>query len=66
MRKANSYLTQTRGETHGKSKLNDDKVRRIRGLHKKGMPGNMLALLFGVAHATIHQVIHGKTWKHIT
>ncbi len=55
-----------RGTSHGMSKLDEDKVRQIR-LEYTGTRGElgMLAKKYGVAKATVHQVVRGRLWSHV-
>ena len=52
------------GEKNGCSKLNDDKVREIRRLFKEGKTRKEIAPIFGVAPATVKNVIL-RGWKHV-
>ena len=54
------------GERNGRAKLTEKDVRAIRYAYKTGrisMPG--LAIEFGVSEASIRNIIHYRTWKHI-
>lgn len=53
------------GVSHGKSKLNDDIVRRIRVMASGGMTQRAIAAVFGVWQATIRDVLNGRTWGHV-
>ena len=54
--------TQTRGETHGPSRLNDAAVRIIR---RSSLSDKELAEQFDVHPATIGYVRRGQTWQHV-
>lgn len=55
-----------RGQDHGSSKLNDEKVKEIWRLHlHEGLGERKLGERFGVTPANIHCVLAGKTWKHL-
>jgi hypothetical protein len=54
--------TQTRGESHGPSRLTDDAVREIR---KSAATSKELARQFDVHPETIRQVRIGRTWQHV-
>lgn len=53
------------GEKHGQSKLNPDKVRKIRRAAKAGASQGALAREYGVHRITIRQVLRGETWIHV-
>ena len=53
------------GVKHGQAKLNDEKVREIRGLRAQGWSLRKIGRQFGVNKSTIHRVIVGKDWKHV-
>lgn len=61
--------TQARGERHGKSKLTEKMVRKIRKLYRAGK-GNFgykkVAAVVGCHFATVAQVVKGKTWAWLT
>ncbi len=54
-----------RGETHGKSKLTEDAVRRIRELHSQGWTFVRLSTLFDVSDDAVRDCVKGRTWRHI-
>lgn len=55
----------TRGESHHKARLDDEKVRAIRAAAKR--PGLVveLAALYGVSQSTIRSVRRGEFWRHV-
>lgn len=56
----------TRGECHGRSKLNEEKVKKIRQLwNAGGIRHQDLAEMFGVVDSTIAAVLSGKNWSHV-
>lgn len=55
-----------RGERSGTSKLTEDQVHEIRSLSEEGVSGVDLAHRFNVTSATISNIIHRITWKHLT
>jgi len=57
--------TFARGERQGFAKLTDDGVCEIRDLLRQGLSQRKIARLFGVSHATIYLIKHGKTWAHV-
>lgn len=64
-RKTHPELT-ARGETNGKSIVNDNIVRRVRGIFT-GTKGEIayLARLFGTSHTAMWNIIKENTWKHV-
>ena len=56
---------QCRGVRVKQSKLTPEKVREIRRRHAAGEPQNSLAREFGVSAASLNDVVHHKTWRHI-
>jgi hypothetical protein len=50
------------GETHGKAKLSEEIVRKIRN-SKQGY--STLAHIYGVGMATVRDAKKGYTWKHV-
>lgn len=54
------------GETHGRHRLTEAKVRRIWKLHDAGLSSIKIATHFGVAHSTIREITRGATWRHVT
>lgn len=53
------------GSRHPNAKLTESGVRTIRALYAKGRSYKKIALEFGVASATIGDIIRGTSWKHI-
>lgn len=56
--------TQAKGTKIGISKLNEEKVSVIREMALTTKPSR-LAVMFGVAHRTIVDVVSRRTWKHV-
>lgn len=54
-----------KGESHSKSKLDNQKVLEIRALSKSDFSITKLAKIYKVNSGTIHDVINYRTWKHI-
>lgn len=57
------------GERHNKSKLTDEQVRYIRKRHRvmsRTDGASAIARDLGVSTSTIHKVIHGTHWSHVT
>lgn len=55
-----------KGEQIGNAKLSEQGVRRIRALAETGMTQTALSEQFHVSVSTIHQIIHNKTWRHVS
>lgn len=58
-------INPVRGSAHYLAKLNEDDVRLIRRLRADGMTLVEIAEKFDVNHKTVHQIIAGRTWKHV-
>jgi hypothetical protein len=56
--------TQTRGEKHGTSKLNDGQVRRIVAMFGK-VKQCVIAKKFGISDAQISRIKHRIQWQHM-
>lgn len=55
---------QARGEAHGRTKLNWEKVRIIRQKYSSGdYTQAALSDLFGVSQKVVSDIVRGKTWK---
>lgn len=52
-----------RGEKHGRAKLTDHQVKRIRGLSSDGRSQRSIAKEFGVSQANIWYILRGLTWR---
>lgn len=56
-----------KGEDHGYAKLTEDAVRDIRQNYvKRKVPLTFFAKKYGVDMTTVHQVVQGKVWKHVS
>jgi hypothetical protein len=53
------------GVNHGRSVLDDDKVRQIRRLHADGHTMKAIGLQFGIDNTTVKQVVSRRTWRHV-
>jgi hypothetical protein len=53
----------TCGERHHRAKLSTEMVRDIRSRVAEGETQAALAREYGVAPATLHQVVHEKSWR---
>jgi hypothetical protein len=59
--------TDTKGSRHGKAKLTEEIVRKIRSEYVRyKVTSKMLGKKYGVAHSTVEGVLEGKTWKHVS
>lgn len=56
---------QAKGTSIFASKLNDEKVKKIRELFNQGQTKTQLSNLFGVVRTTIGAIVRGKTWRHL-
>ena len=54
-----------KGEDHFNSKLNDRKVRIIRGLSKLGFTQHKLASMFDVSRRSIRNIVANRSWSHV-
>lgn len=57
--------TNCKGESHGNSKLDSQKVMCIRQSLEKGVSQRRVAEEYGVHQYTIYAIAKGKTWKHV-
>lgn len=55
----------TKGEQRHNSKIDDEKVCKIRIMLQQGIAGKEIAKLFGVHDTIISRIKNGKIWKHI-
>ena len=53
------------GVKHGQAKLNDEKVREIRGLRAQGWSLRKIGRQFGVDHTEVDNILRGRNWKHV-
>jgi transcriptional regulator with XRE-family HTH domain len=54
-----------RGSAHGRAKLDEVKVARMKRLRLDGWTTNALAREFGVGSNTVSYVLTGRTWGHV-
>jgi hypothetical protein len=52
-----------RGEAQGLAKLTEKQVVEIRELLARGDSQRGVARRFGVSHAVVHEIFHGRTWR---
>lgn len=52
-----------RGSRHGRAKLTENDVHRIRACLSQGDTGVSLARLFGVSKYAIYDIARGKNWR---
>lgn len=53
------------GERHHMAKMTAEKVRAMRQLHAEGVSTAELVRMFGIAKPTVHQILAGRTWRHV-
>jgi hypothetical protein len=61
-----THVTHFQGVQIPSAKLDDEKVRTIWGLLRKGETRGEIARKFGLAAPTIRDIARGRTWKHVT
>ena len=54
-----------KGEAHGKARLREEDIKRIRRLGKEGTSPTNLAHLYGISRPHVHNILNGKVWAHI-
>jgi hypothetical protein len=54
-----------KGITHGRSKLKNEDIIRIKELKQSGMRVTKIAKIFNIGHGTVSKIINGKNWSHI-
>lgn len=55
-----------RGEKHPRAKLTEEAVREIRAAVAAGASHRSQARAYGVGHAAIGRIIHGRRWAHVS
>ena len=61
-----SDLPRARGETHGRAKMTDEKVREMRRLYAEGKATQkQLAEQFGIGQSKVSGIVRHKTWRHV-
>lgn len=65
MRDAKAKGRTCRGQSRPLAKLNEEDVRLIRRLRVDGLGMLTIARRFGVAKATVQDVIAGRSWSHV-
>lgn len=53
------------GEKIGRSILSEEKVRKVREMHRDGASQRAIARSFSVSAGTIQAVLEGRTWAHV-
>ncbi len=51
------------GERQGRAKVDEDDVRHIRKLIRRGAPVGLVALLYGVSIGNAYDIAKGRTWR---
>jgi hypothetical protein len=64
--KARKGKSACKGEVNGNSKLTEENVRYIRGLHEIGFNQHELAKMYDVTSQAIWRIVHRKCWAHVT
>lgn len=54
-----------KGERHGRAKVTQEQVRKIRQLKAQGVPTKQIAQTFGMERHNVWSICRKKTWKHI-
>ena len=54
-----------RGSSHGKSKVTEEAVIKIREMSARGMTQKQIGEVFGIAQGTVGQIVRRKTWTHV-
>ena len=54
------------GSKHGQAKLTEADIPKIFAYRKAGVPYRRIAEYLGVTDMTIHDVVKGKTWLHVS
>ena len=55
-----------KGSRNGGAKLAENQVRKIHRLFATGRyTQSELGRMFNVTHSTVHQIVHGRAWKHL-
>lgn len=65
MRKGRSRSAGLKGEKSPYHKLNDEKVRKIREMHKNGVSQADIARIFCVNKTAVNKVILRQNWSHV-
>lgn len=64
-RKPRSKDSYRNGRDHGKSKLTEEAVYRIRALSDIGLPNLTIAPMFNLTPSNVGYIVNRKTWTHI-
>lgn len=57
--------TQTRGSSHGTSKVSEIDVVKIRALRAEGLTLSAISEKFPISRDAVHDIVRRKTWKHV-
>jgi len=60
-----SSRVETRGSSHGQSKLSEKMIPQIREMLDDGHTQKEIGKLFGVGRTTIQKIKNGQSWKHV-
>lgn len=54
------------GERHGHAKLSEEQIAQVISMHSDGLSLSQIGHRLGVHFKTIHDVVQGKSWSHVT
>lgn len=54
-----------KGSKHHKAKLNEEDVKKIRELARKGQSQQVIANIFGITQVNVSIILRGNSWKHL-
>jgi hypothetical protein len=55
-----------KGIRNGRARLDEERVKRIKLRFSSGESIPSIAADFGVAHGTVHAIVTGKSWRHVS
>ena len=55
-----------RGEVNGRAKLTEHDAADVLASYAAGMSIRDMAAVLGVTHATVYNIVNGKTWRHVS
>lgn len=55
-----------RGVANGSAKLTEATVREVRRMAAEGYSTRKIAAAVGCGHVTVHLIVAGKRWTHVT
>lgn len=57
--------TDNRGEKHGKAKVSERRVLKIRKLYRRGWKVREICNRYSLSYNTVYPIVRGNTWKHL-